>query len=500
MAIDDQDLAFVSGSLLGDSMKLLGVEGFESISKLFELELYLGRDDGPLSDEEMAGLLHAPCAIAVGAGPGDLIHGILRRVRVIDTSGSQAPRLVATMVPTAWLLTLARTNRVFQDMTVPAIIKSVLTQYGLKMGEDFDILTASSFQAREYSVQYEESDWDFLQRWMESEGLFYWFEHGGVRNKLIVSDSNRYATPIADPGGIAYRRRNDLPSDAPTVWEWSREERRLPARVAVFDYNYRTPHIRLVAKAPVDAARGFGSVMHYNEHFKTLQEGAHVAGLRAERLQCERLVYSGLSDCPRLRAGHLFELTDHHDASLDGSYLITSIEIRAGLPIPSLADVSAREQQEEPGQIHHYKANLKAIPISVQYRPERLTPKPRIHGVMHAHIDQDGAGQHAQIDEAGRYKVRLPFDSGAATGTAASRWIRMAQASSGAGYGAHQPLHKGAEVLLAHIDGDPDRPIIVGAVPNAHTVSPVTSANSTQSVINTHSGIRIEMDDRQSSS
>jgi type VI secretion system secreted protein VgrG len=497
---DDLGLAFVSGGVPGDSLRLLGIQGRESLSTLFEFELYLSRDDLPLTDDDLAALLHAPCAVALGPGAGDIVHGILRRVRVID-AGPEAHRYVATLVPTASLLTLARTNRVFQDMTVPAMVQAILTQYGLTLGEDFDILTTAAFQPREYAVQYEETDWDFIQRWLESEGLFYWFEHSGVRSKLLISDSNSYATPIADSTAIPYRRRADLASGISSIWSFTREARRLPARVGVFDYNHRTPHIRLVARAPVDAARGFGSVMFYNEHFKTLVEGEAVARIRAERLQCEGRLISGLTDCQRLRAGHFFELTDHYDPAQEGSYLVTSVELRAGHPIPAesgLPDPNPNPNTKSSDEdFHAFTARFEAIPIGVQYRPARLTPWPSIHGVMHAHIDEDGSGEHAQLDDAGRYKVRLPFDAGTATGTAASRWIRMAQAASGVGYGAHQPLHKGAEVLLAHIDGDPDRPIIVGAVPNAHTVSPVTSANATQSVINTHSGIRIEMEDRQ---
>ena len=117
---------------------------------------------------------------------------------------------------------------------------------------------------------------------------------------------------------------------------------------------------------------------------------------------------------------------------------------------------------------------------------------------MHANIDADSNGDYAAIDSEGRYKVRMPYDVNLNKGDKASRWIRMAQPYAGAGYGTHHPLHKGTEVLVAHIDGDPDRPIIVGAVPNPHTSSPSTGQNATQSVTQTASGIRVEMEDLQS--
>jgi type VI secretion system secreted protein VgrG len=146
----------------------------------------------------------------------------------------------------------------------------------------------------------------------------------------------------------------------------------------------------------------------------------------------------------------------------------------------------------------HYRAAFQAIPAKTPFRPARSTPWPSIHGIVHGHIQSDGSGQVAEIDDQGRYKVRMPFDLATRPGMAASRWIRKAQPYAGAGYGMHFPLHKGTEVLIAHLDGDPDRPIIVGAVPHATTPSPVNVSNATQSVIQTATGIRVEMEDSQS--
>ncbi|MCC7389850.1 MAG: type VI secretion system tip protein VgrG [Phycisphaerales bacterium] len=492
--LNEFNIAFVSGALPRGRVRLFGVEGHEELSSLFSFELFLAREEGGFSDEELDALLHAPCAVALGATPGDVVHGVLSRIRTLDTSGTRPPRYVATMVPPVWALTLTRSNRIFQNLTVPDLVALILTQYGLKPGEDFDVSVAGGYLPREYIVQYEETDWDFIQRWLESEGLFYFFEHGGARNKLVITDSNAYATPIAPPAAIRYRARNDLSSGGvSSVWEWTLDQRRIPARVAVFDYNHLFPQIRLVGKATVDARRGFGTMMYYNEHFLSVEEGTAIAGIRAERHLCERRVFAGWTDCPRFRVGHVFELTDHHDGSGDGEYLITAIHHRVGIERPD----PDRDIEHRGEVIEHYKARFRAIPEAVQFRPERRVPWPVIHGVMHGHIEADTAGEYAQIDELGRYKVRMPFDSGNAVGSQASCWIRMAQPYSGPGYGSHYPLHKGVEVLVAHIDGDPDRPLIVGTVPHGRTVSPVSKLNATQSVIQTASGIRIEFEDLQ---
>jgi type VI secretion system secreted protein VgrG len=186
--------------------------------------------------------------------------------------------------------------------------------------------------------------------------------------------------------------------------------------------------------------------------------------------------------------GHRFGLVDHHESGFERDYLITAIEHRVGEAIPG----EAPGEHDGPGR---YTASFEAIPLDVPYRPEATTPWPSIHGIMHGHVEADGTGVYAEIDEQGRYKVRLPFDSGNAAGAAVSRWIRMAQPYTGPGYGTHQPLHRGTEVLVAFIDGDPDRPIIVGSVPNAHTGSPATRANATQTVSETAAGIRVETED-----
>ncbi|HSN98231.1 MAG TPA: type VI secretion system tip protein VgrG, partial [Candidatus Nanopelagicales bacterium] len=232
-----------------------------------------------------------------------------------------------------------------------------------------------------------------------------------------------------------------------------------------------------------------------------------IATIRAERIQCERRTYTARTDCSRFRVGHRFELENHHDASHDGQYLITGVEHRVGYPVRSVGALAAagtnmaplvHSEAEDLGDApQRYLARFEAIPYGVPFRPERRTPWPRIHGIMHGHVDADTAGDYAQIDGHGRYKVKLPFDSSGRKGTKASRWMRLAQPYAGAGYGSHFPLHKGTEVLIAHIDGDPDRPIIVGAVPNPQTASPSTAANATQSVVQTASGIRMEMEDLQ---
>jgi type VI secretion system secreted protein VgrG len=478
-----------------DKPLLLGVHGRERISRLFELDLVIARPAGHYTDDELDQLLKAPCALTLGPRPGDVVHGLLERIELIDSERHALARYVVRVVPNVWLLTLEHKSRIYQDTTVPDLVRTVLSTYGLKEGTHFRVSMRHPAKSpkHEYLVQYQESDWDFLQRWLEHEGFFYWFSHSAEGEMLVITDDNGDATPIEDPATVSYRERNNLSTGrVATIWSWNLLQRRIPARVVLMDYNYRTPSVALNATEVVDAQRGFGTVFMYGDNFKDKDVGAALAKVRAERFLCERRTFTGRTDCARFRAGHSFELENHYEAAFDAKYLITALDHRVGYPLRPDRD----DLKEDP---QRYLARFEAIPLNVAYRAERVTPWPRIHGVMHAKIDSDTSGKYADIDNQGRYRVRMPFNTNnSAKGGKASRWIRMAEPYAGAGYGTHYPLHKGTEVLIGHIDGDPDRPIIVGAVPNPETQSPSTSRNATQSVTQTASGIRIEMEDLQS--
>lgn len=481
-------LAFASPGLTELDLRLDGVAGHEQISHFYEIDALLSAPEGPLTAAEIDALLLSPCLLALGATEEDVVHGLVESVEELDTGDDQDARYLVRVVPNMWLLTLSKGSRVFQGLTLAGLIEQVLGGYQLRAGADFDLRITKGGPPREYVVQYQESDFQFLERWLERSGVFYWFEHRREGEILRVADENADATRIDEP--IAYRGRHNLREDGvTTIWDFRCRARRRPAHVVLADYNYRTPHVALVAHEVVDAERGFGVVFDYGEHFKDVDEGKAIAGLRAERLRSEQRTFAGKTDSPRVRVGHTFTLSGHPVEGYDGEYLVTALDYRAGRAI--------RGDKANSGA-SPYEATFTAIPKGVPYRPEMSTPTPRIHAVINAHVEADTDGALSQMDDQGRYKVRLPFDLAGAEGTKASRWVRMAQPYSGSGYGFSFPLHKGAEVLLAHVGGDPDRPVILAAIPNAHSVGPSTAKNASQSVIKTASGIRIEMEDNQS--
>ncbi len=487
-------LGFFSAALAhaDKTLALVGIRGREEISRLFRLELLLYTAGAPLSDTELDAMVSESCVVALGRRGSDVVHGGLTDIEHVSGTRDGANLYRAIMVPHVEALALAERSAIYQNTTVPDMVRGILSAYGLSEGTHFDVRLNNQEKSpiHEYVVQYQETDWAFIQRWLEHEGFFYWFTHAdGV--KLVIADDNADATPIESPAALPLRERNNMHSGADSsVWAFHARRKRVAKSVTLVDYNYRRPRDILLARASVQKGT-FGNVFFYGDHFKDVNVGRALAKIRAEEVAADHYTVTGSTDCERMRVGHTFELENHYHADYDGKYLVTGIDYVVG--IDPRTEVSALESASQVG----FTATFRAIPLDVPFRPKRETPWPSIHGVINAHVESDGSGDYAQIDESGRYKLKMPFDIGSGTGTASTRWVRMAQPSAGAGYGSHHPLRKGTEVILTHIDGDPDRPVILSSVPNASTPGPVVDANASQSVVRTPSGIRVIMEDRQ---
>jgi hypothetical protein len=264
------------------------------------------------------------------------------------------------------------------------------------------------------------------------------------------------------------------------------KQKLLPAKLHVNDYNYRKPSLNLSAEAEV-LARGRGDVHIYGEHFRTPEEGKELARIRAEELLCHEKRFHGESTIPFLRPGYSFELQNHYRESFNQQYLTIELEhegSQVGYLLAGIQEGLAKVEEQP-----YYRNSFVTIPSEVQYRHPKTTEKPTFNGTINARIDAEGSGQYAELDDQGRYKVRLPFDiNDEHKDGKASHWLRMAQPYAGENQGMHFPLHKNTEVLLTFVEGNPDRPIIAGAIPNPENASPVTSANQTKSVIGTGKG------------
>ncbi|MFP7754279.1 type VI secretion system Vgr family protein [Thermodesulfobacteriota bacterium B35] len=483
---------FISAALAEDAFTLVRFSGREGLSQLYEFDIILDAEDPEI---DLKAVLRNPARLVIEREDADdrVIHGIPARFEQMhEVRGHVYYR--AVLVPRLWLSDLYHENQLFLDKSVPEIIEEILKQAALT-SRDYEFRLTGSYPAWEYICQYNETDFNFISRWMEREGIYYFFDQTDEGEKLIITDSATAHQDISGNAGIRYSPPDSL---IPTVREQVREftcrQQVLPKKVVLKDYNYRKPSLDLKGEADVDP-EGRGTVYIYGEHFKTPEQGNGLARIRAEELLCRETVYYGEGTVPPFLTGYIFELEDHYRDSFNRRYLITELT-HEGVQANFL--IAGGDDQEEI-QTPSYYNRFVCIPDDVQFRPERRAVRPRLDSTLNAHVDAAGDGQYAEIDDQGRYKIRLPFDQSGAGGGKASRWIRMAQPYAGADYGMHFPLHKGTEVVLTFVNGDPDRPIIAGTVPNPETASPITAGSHTKSRIRTAASNEIMLEDQQGS-
>ena len=487
MATNTKQLfTFTSDALEADTFTVSRFDGVEALSSLFNFDITLLAES---PDIDLADLLRHPACLTIrGKEAGDLrYHGILSRCTLERPVGDKF-LYQARLVPLSWRLSLIQHNQVFLNRAIPQIIDTVLRDGDL-LPADFDFRLQGEYEPREYVCQYGESHHDFISRQMEQNGIYTFFDHLAGRDCLVITDT-LLSHEEPDVGGkLIFSPDSGLDgvSKTKSVQRFTSVRSQVPGSVRLRDYNYRKPGLEMLGEAKV-SEDGFGHIYQYGDHFQSSEEGQRLAAIRAEEQKWQEMLFKGESTAVGIQPGFLFVMSNHFREDLNGAYLCVDIEHHG------------RQDEDEQGVQKEgenwYNNTFTAIAADVQFRPQRKTPRPQFTGSLNAHIDGHGSGEYAELDEQGRYKVILPFDiSGRGQGKA-SAWMRMMQPFTGQGYGMHFPLRKGSEVLLTFVDGNPDRPIISGAVPNPETRSVVDANNQDRSGFQTAGGSSFYSDDR----
>lgn len=490
----DKRFEFQSKAFGKDKFAVVEMEGFEAISKPFQFTLTLVTDD---ADIDFDTILRMPATFSIFSQDGKRevpYHGVLAGFEQLHrVDGYVFYR--AILVPRLWKLSQFRISEVYlNEQTIPAIVESILHSVQLASGTDYELKLKGQYRARSFVCQYQETHLDFISRWMEKEGMYYYFQHGD-QDKLLIVDGKVEHDPATQD--VNYRPVDELDAgvESDTVRTFMCRQTPLPRQVILQDYNHRKAALELKAQASV-SENGLGDVMIYGENFRTQEEGNRYAKLRAEEILCGGKVFSGESTAVGLRAGFFMKLARHYRAAFNDKYLITEIR-HEGSQAGALIGGGKSSINDAPEAKTHYSNSFRAVPASVQFRAERVTPKPRVAGTMNATIDAEGSGQYAELDEYGQYKVQLPFDMTKKDAAKGSARVRMATPYAGKGHGMHFPLLKDSEVLLSFTNGDPDQPVIVGAVPNSENKNVVAQDVEQYNRIATAGGNQIFMGDTQ---
>ncbi len=477
-----------------DPKKLVVVRmgGQEAISKPYHFSVLLL---SPVPDLEKEQLLHKKCTLTVSGSDTSSFHGVLTHfkwVRTIDRYSLYE----AEFGPRLHLLRQTRASRVFLFKNIREFAEEVLQASGVLTAKEYDFRLAKDYPQREYVCQYNESDFDFLNRWFEHYGIFYFFEQTDSGEVMVISDNPMGHAPVEGAGPFQFVQSSGLETlDKQTVVDhFSAKTSLLPQSVRVRDYNYRTPGLLVQGTAVADA-QGIGESYYYGENPKTPSEAEILATIRAEGLACRKSVYNGRCYTPLVRSGFLMTLQDHNLGSLNRDYLVIEAQHRGSQESYLQSGLTVVFQEKE--KFEGYTNTFKAIPASTPFRPELRTPRPVASSSQSAFIDSPGGSMEAHLDDQGRYKVRLPFDLSGQQDGKASTWLRMAQPYVGKDFGMHFPLLKGTEVLLGFVHGDPDRPVITGAAPNPDYPSQVNDASETKCRITSAAQNTIYMENQE---
>lgn len=469
--------------------KLVRLSGREALSQPFQYELSIMAESqqGSGGVVDAKALLGNSMTVALSLKAKDdprYFNGIVTQFDHVGY-GERYHEYRAVLRPAFWLLTQRADCRIFMKKSVTDIFTEVCKQGGLSVAHRLAL--RSSYAQWEYRVQYRESDFNFLSRLLEHEGIYYYFEHSRGKHEMVLTDdvgkaqsvTNYEEVPYYPPTSAANTRARDHLSS------WSIQETLQPTAIGGADYNFETPSDPLIAVTPIASRRDTSKyeLFEYPAAPHTLTRGSVelLTKVRAEELGAARAVAKSDGDAAGLCAGHVFKLIGHPRADLNKRYLIVSSCIEAssasgqtGGAAPSNAGVAVR---------------IETIDATVPYRPERKTPKPLIQGTQTALVvgpkDQD---KEVWTDKFGRVKVQFYWDRVGARDAANACWVRVAQSWTGSKWGAQFVPRIEQEVVVSFYDGDPDRPVVIGCVYNALMPPPYElPANSTRSGIKTSS-------------
>ncbi|MCU1768647.1 MULTISPECIES: type VI secretion system tip protein VgrG [Pseudomonas] len=462
-------LAQVNCPLGPDVLLLKSLGGGEELGRLFDYQLQLASSDANI---DLNQLLGKPMGLSVQLDGGGqrYFHGIVARCsQNIDTG--QFASYEVTLRPWLWLLSRTSDCRIFQNLSIPQIIKQVFRDLGFS---DFEDALSRPYREWEYCVQYRETSFDFVSRLMEQEGIYYFFRHEKDRHVVVLADAYGAHSSVPGYASVPYYPRDEQQRERDHMFDWHLAQEVQPGSLELNDYDFQRPSARIDVRSAMPRPHSAGDYPLYDYPGTYVQssDGEHYAQTRIEALQSlhERIELSG--NARGLGVGNLFSLTGFSRQDQNREYLIVSI--RYYLVQESLESGAG-------GGSAQFESHLTCIDAQQSFRPLATTHKPMVQGPQTARV-VGPAGEEIWTDQYGRVKVHFHWDRHDQSNENSSCWIRVSQAWAGKNWGSMQIPRIGQEVIVSFLEGDPDRPIITGRVYNAEQTVPYDlPANATQS-------------------
>ncbi len=495
-----------------DALLLVGLSGKESLSSLYQydLDLVAERD----TDVPFENLLGQPIGVRLAMPKGSrYFHGICIGARQ-GGSDETFTDYRLEIVPNFWLWTKRQQSRIFQHLSVPDILKIVLK------GLDVSFEQQGTFLPRDYCVQYRESDFAFASRLMEEEGIYYFFTHTEKGHQLVLANTAKSHPDLPDSSTLIYKSIHDrIEDDEEVVREWAKRQELTSGKVTLWDHSFELPHKHLEAQKGIEAGVQVGQANHklavgnndrleiydypgaYAQRFSgtdpgggdrpgdlpnIFEDNTRTVAIRMQQETLRSILIDAASNCAQVIAGHKFTLAQSvgneltRFARADGRYVVTAVTHNAR--------VSSSYRSGDWGATQ-YSNTFQCIPYALPYRPPQTTPKPVVPGSQTA-VVVGPTGEEIFTDKYSRVKVQFHWDRAGKHNADSSCWVRVATHWAGKQWGIIHIPRIGQEVVVDFLEGDPDRPIIVGSVYNAETMPPYALPGSkTQSGIKTRSSL-----------
>ena len=458
---------------LGEDVFLLeAMDGTEGLNELFGFRLRVRSKRQDVTPKELVGL-PVSWSVELPGGERRSWSGVVGALEAGPSLGEGTRAYTIAVRPWFWLFTHTSDCRIFQNKTTQQILEMIFTEAKIR---DYDFGPVIGPKAvREYCVQYNETDYAFICRLLEEEGWTWWFRHeagsdgSSPRHVLVLADGAHAWTFGAEPE-IRFTTTN---MDLNDVTGWTRRFAFKPGQAAEADWNFETPQAPVTRNqpsvAPIESNRLF-EMYRWGGRFMDKDRADHVTRRRIEAHEAGFETIEAESGNRRIAPAQKFRLYGHPIAAENAEYAVIRVTHSAEDQTYVMGDRPAPT----------YFNRFEVIPAAIRWVPEQRTPQPRIDGMQTA-VVVGPPGEEIHTDRYGRVKVKFPWDRYAKGDDTSSCWLRVSQPWGGSGWGSQTIPRIGMEVLISYLEGDPDKPLVVGVVPNPTTMpSLALPANKTR--------------------
>ncbi len=461
---------------LGENILLFyQMHGTESLSEPFEFKLSLLSENASIKPEELLGEL-LTVRIELADGNWRYFNGYVTRFGRYENINAYIHYRVEVR-PWLWLLTRASNCRIFQNKTAPDIISQVFRDQGFT---DFQTKLNATYSTREYCVQYRETDFNFVSRLMEEEGIYYYFKHEQGKHTLMLVDANTSQNEFPGYANIPYHADTSVTdrTRADHIYRWGFSREVQTGHYELTDYDFKNPKANLLVK--LKYSEGHSHAEHeffdYPGHYTETGAGDHYVRQRMEELHARFERSEGQTNAKGLAVGYVFNLIDSPYSESNKKYLVISANYRLSLDEYFSGSYSS-------GADKIFDCSFVVQDNKIPFRAPRVSPKPLVHGIQTA-VVVGPSGEEIYCDKYGRVKVQFHWDRYGKKDQDSSCWIRVAHPWAGKYWGMVAIPRIGHEVVVEFLEGDPDQPLIVGSVYNDLNMPPYAlPANMTQTGI-----------------